>query len=450
MKRHYEVIFYISLGSGMAFGTSSFMMIAGLFEFTNSLWVVLSVLLAGLACIAIASSVSELASMYPSTPGVRTYLKAAFGNRTSLVLVYLYLIFMILIAGVESYVFALIMTAIVPGVPPMLVVLALLATVIGANVLGLELPRSLQILTTSILVVCIVGMGISGLLLTPHAWSDVLYLSFEDGAAVAQFPAAVGLAVFLFIGFEWVTPLGFGPDSYARKIPLSMPTAIGINMLTYSIFVLGLVAILPRPALVGNSVPHLAYLIEMYGPASVYLAGVLSMLAIFSTFNAGLMGGSRLIFLLTREGNLPQWCGKISLRSGAPIGAIALLGGLAVVTAMIVVTFELELLAAMIGTSFVCVVYSAFMLAQRRLRRLKPDAERPFSTRAPAWAQWLIIVSLPLMGLQALYSERSLPLLIGTLALIGLAFALTKWSIARSRKASPAKRPGFSNVNVRT
>jgi len=388
--------------------------------------------------------------MYPSTPGVRTYLKAAFGNRTSLVLVYLYLIFMILIAGVESYVFALIMTAIFPGVSPILVVLGLLGTVIAANLLGLELPRSLQILTTAILVVCIVGMGISGLITTPHAWSDVLYLGFEDSTAVAQFPAAVGLAIFLFIGFEWVTPLGFGPDSYARKIPFSMLTAIAINMLAYSVFVLGLAAILPRESIVGDSIPHVAYLVGMFGPEAVYLAGFLSMLAIFSTFNAGVMGGSRLIFLLTREGHLPAWCGRISLRTGAPIGAIALLGSLAVVSALVVVTFELELAAAIIGTSFVCVVYAAFMLALRRLRRTQGEVERPFTTRAPRWIQWLIIISLPLMGVQALYSARSLPLVLSVIAFVGLSLVLTRWSVARSRRSATVKRPGFSNVNVRT
>ena len=44
-------------------------------------------------------------------------------------------------------------------------------------------------------------------------------------SSLALVPAAVGLTVFLFMGFEWVTPVGLRPDAYKRKIPWAMPVA---------------------------------------------------------------------------------------------------------------------------------------------------------------------------------------------------------------------------------
>ncbi len=425
----------------MALGTSSFTMVSELFKLTSGVWVALSIVLAGLFCMVISSSVAELASMYPSSPGIRTYLKVAFGNRASLLLVYLYLIFMILIAGVESYMFALVTTAIFPDISPMLVVLGLLAFVITTNMLGMELPRTMQILTAFVLITTIFGTGIYGLVTST---GDVTRITHPELVAnltvIHQIPAAAGLAVFLFIGFEWITPLGFGPGSYQRKIPLSMPAAILINIVAYSFLVVGFSAQLPKEVITAESIPQVPYFIQILGPNGIYVAAVLSVLAIFSTFNAGVMGGSRLIFILTREGNLPQWCAKISFRTGAPLGAISVLGGLAIISAIIVVTYELEAFAAIIGTTIVCFVYAAFMLAVHRLRKTQPETERPFRTPVYAFIQWFVIITMPAIGLMGLFSLPSFSPVIGLVGFVILAALLTRWSILRTEQQSAAQK----------
>src|SRR2546428_84125 len=340
MKKHIELMFYVSFGAGMAFGTSSFTMMSGLFEITTTIWVVMAICLSGFLCILISSSVAELASMYPSSPGIRTYLKVAFDNRVSLLLVYLYLIFMVLVAGVESYMFALVAKAIFPNA-----------------------------------------------------------------------------------------------------------SAILTNMFAYTIFVIGMSFQIPRADIIKTTVPQVPYFVHMLGSSGVYFAWAFSLLAVFSTFNAGIMGGSRLIYVLTREGNLPKWCAKMSLRTGAPIGGIIVLGSLATVSSILVLTYHVEILAAVIGSTIVSFVYAAFMSAVIRLRKSNPDAKRSFRTPVPAWLQWLIIVIMPLMGILTLFSQvGSMFLPVGGLLIFTvLATILARWSWKRTANQA-LRRQARENV----
>jgi amino acid transporter len=434
MKRWFELLFYVTFCAGMAFGMSSFTMLSGLNEIVTGPWVVVAIVLAGLLCVGISSSVAELASMYPSAPGVRTYLKAAFDNRISLMLVYLYLIFMILVAAVEAYMFGLVVHSIFPGVPPLVSGVGLILFTVAVNLRGLELPKTMQIVTTLLLIALVIVLGVMGIVR-----GGQLPASNEGWEQAAKVPAAIGMAVYLFIGFEWVTMLGMRPDSYRRTIPLSMPLAIATNVVAYSLVAIGLWRLLPHATIIAGTTPQVPYFTALLGPAGPYLALGVSFLAIFSTFNAGIMGGSRLIYVLTREGILPGWCAKMNER-GAPVGGIFTLGTLATLAAVVVVTWRLEVLAAVIGSAFVCFVYAAFMLAVIKLRRTRPQARRSFRTAVPQWLQYAIAVAFPLLGLSSLVSQpgpKSVPVL-GALAFTAAAALLTRWSHARTEKSNRA------------
>src|SRR5258708_31182001 len=99
--------------------------------------------------------------MYPSAPGVRTYLKVALPPRTSLFLVYLYLMFMIMVAGIESYLFALVVRQLFPQLPALAVVLPLLALTVIVNLLGLELPPGVHMFPTPALIFGVFLLGIA-------------------------------------------------------------------------------------------------------------------------------------------------------------------------------------------------------------------------------------------------------------------------------------------------
>lgn len=340
--------------------------------------------------------------MYPSAPGVRTYLKVALPPRTSLFLVYLYLIFMIMVAGIESYLFAQVVRALFPQLPALGLVLALLAATVIVNLLGLELPRGVQMFTTTALIASVLVLGVigAGPMLAHLHWNPQIF----SNSPLSQIGGALGSAVYLFIGFEWVTMMGFSAKSYEHRIPMSMPLAILTNIVAYCIFSLGLAATIPVSKITASSIPQLPYFVQMFGSRGTTVALALSILAIISCFNAGVMGGSRLIYSLAREGNFPKSWGTLSLRTGAPIGGVLVLGTLASLGSVIIVKFELQEVAAVVGSAIVCCVYAAFMWAILHLRKTQPNARRTFRSPLPVWVHWALIVIMPAFGVLALFA----------------------------------------------
>ncbi len=436
MKKAFELGFYVTFGAGIAFGISSFTILSELFKVASSFWIIVSICLAGVVCMLLSTSIAELASMYPSAPGVRTYLKVALPPRTSLFLVYLYLIFMIMVAGIESYLFALVVRYLFPQLPALAVVLTLLACTVIVNLLGLELPRGVQMFTTTALILSVLCLGLAGAVthLGNLHWNAGVF----SGHPLSQIGDALGSAVYLFIGFEWVTMMGFSAKSYEHKIPISMPLAILTNIVAYCIFSLALATRMTVSGVTATAIPQIPYFVQIFGPRGSIVGLVLSILAIVSCFNAGVMGGSRLIYALAREGNFPKSWGKLSLTTGAPIGGVLALGVLASIASVIIVSFELEEVAAVVGSAIVCCVYAAFMWAVLRLRKTQPNARRTFRSPLPVWLHWVLIVILPIAGVLALFGikGKTLQVLATTGGLIVISAVTTLWSTHYNKNES--------------
>jgi amino acid transporter len=426
-------VFYLSVGVGMALSCSSFMMIAGLFEVTSLLWILIALVVGCVFCGALALSIGELAGMYPSAPAIVTYFKAAFGDRVALMFIYLYLVFIVLIAGVESYLFGKVAEAAFPGVPPLVVVVVLLVSVVAANLLGLELPRLIQMVLTAAAVILILALGFAGVVADPGAAGDALGTG-DVLSSLALVPAAIGLTVFLFMGFEWVTPVGLRPDAYKRKVPWAMPTAVAVLFVAYGVFLLGIGATLPRSAFEDELIPQVPYFVDLLGDTGKYLALVLSMSAIVSTFNAGMMSASRLIYAVARQGHLPRWVASIRPSTGAPFGAVLLLGSLGLASAFVVGALGLQLVAAVIGAAIICVIYAGYMGSALRLRRDDPDCARPFRSPVPTAAQKGVIALLLIIGVASLFSlpDRIPEAVIGVALAAIVAVALSGWSMRRT------------------
>jgi ethanolamine permease len=398
-----ELLGYVAVSAGMALAASCYAMLGGLLGASAGPWIVLAIAIAGVLCALVSASIGELAAMFPSAPGIRTYLRAAFGNYCSLAILFLYLAMVAMAAGVEGTVVTLVLGDVAPGVPRLAVVSGLFLFVIATNLAGLEMPRTLQLAMTALLVAATLAVGMTALWMDPAATS-VPPVSDLPSPGPLGLVAAAGTAVFLFIGFEWVTPLGRNPRAYQWLVPLSMLLAIACLVVVYAIFAAGMGRHLTPGVLAGNPIPQITLGAALYGDPGRYGLAVVSLLAMLTSFNAGLMGASRLIYGLAREGVAPAWAARISWRTGVPINAVAAVGALSLGLALVVIHTGAYRFTGVTVAAIECLVYGALMLAALRLRHTRPAASRPFRTPLPIAAQWLVAAAFPMLGACALLS----------------------------------------------
>jgi amino acid transporter len=436
------MLFYVSVTAGMAMGTSSFLVLAGLLEIVSVPFAIAAILGAAIFCVVIASAVAEMATMFPAAPGVRTYLRAAFGDRGSLFFVFIYLVFVVLVAAAESCMFARVVSGALPGLPPLAASLGMITIVVVVNCLGLQPSRRAQVATTCLLALATLAVSVSGLLGSPQAALAAPAAAHRD--SVQAFPGALGMCVFLFIGFEWVTSMGLRPAAYARKIPWSMPLGIGLNALLYVVFIWGATSLLSLDTLAATPIPHTVVAEQALGRWGVGLALALSVGATFSTFNAGVMGGARLVYVLAREHRLPAPLARFSVSAGVPLGGVLLLGVLAAISTVTVQLLDVQLLVAIVGSSLVCAVYAAMLLATHRLRATPAAARRGFRSPLGRIGLTGFAVTVGGIGLASLAAQSELTVAAVSFAAVsciaGLAFA--RWSAQRGAVAETLVRLG--------
>jgi amino acid transporter len=440
MKERTELFFYLTVAVGMALATSSFTVLSGLYGAVEPLGVAVAIAAAGVFCYVLALSLAELAGMFPSAPGIRTYLKPALGALPSLVIVYLYLAFTVLMGGVEGFMFVAVLRTVWPGIPAAGAVVALMVFITSINLAGLEMPRGTQMALTVACVLLLLAAPALGLARDGGAAMVAAVGRFSPGGLAS----AIGMAVFLYMGFEWATPVGLGPRSYERLIPRSLPLSILILAGLYLAFTATASAYVPRATLMATWTPQVALFEALVGPRGRWIALGMALGASLSTFNAGIMGGSRLVFMLAREGHLPRWCTRLSDRTGVAWGAILLLGSLSTLSGVVVVTWNLQLTVAVVGAAIMCCVYASFALAVILLRRRRPDARRPYRTPIPLAGQWALVVVLPLLGAGSLTALPAGSAALCLAAVGATALLLALWSSGPGRAPQPAAKRAYN------
>lgn len=430
MKKIKETLFYISICIGIAINTSSFAIIAGMFIGSSVILVLVSIVLAGFFCIIISDSVSELASRYPSAPGVRTYFKKAFSEKSSLFLVYSYLIFVIIAGAVESSLFAYVYKLWIPEANSFLLYTLMLSIIVLANLVGFKLSRDLQILATILLVTLILFLGASGIINNSSAFTTDHFsiTNFSISDSVVQILYATGLSIFLFIGFEWVTPLGYSRDSYKNRIPLSMPFSILFNVVVYSVFIIGLSLVMSDELIAKELLPQIQLSKLIFPEYGKYIVISLASVCIISTFNAGIMGGSKLIYALGREKKLPSFFVKKSLSNGVPYVAILALGVTVELLTVFINTSNLELTFATAATAIMCMIYIALIIAAKKIEKKNPGRKAAYIGKFSYKIKSVVMVVLFVIGALTVFSIPDQEIEIFTILLVTflLSILLTK------------------------
>ncbi len=261
---------------------------------------------------------------------------------------------------------------------------------------------------------------------------------------------ALGLGVVyafsVFSGFEGAATLGEEARQPRRNIPRAIWISLAV-VAAYEILV---------SAVVQNAFPSIKALslapVPLVSAAGTYITpwfgDVIAWGAVMSSFGAALalvVGASRMLFALARDGFGPKVLTRTSRRSGAPVGAV---GAVAVVSVALLVAFLWEPLA----TTAVALIltYGADLIIAAYLLAVVAALVLVIRTRMPIYRGVILAVGLVILGYVCKETFSPLPtgayrwdflLAVGTLV-VGILLPLVFPGLRRGIARSPLLRVG--------
>jgi amino acid transporter len=379
LKKVLKLRTVVSTSAGMALATSCYL--AGLQVATIMVgelaWI--SILVAGFFCLLSSMCFSELTSLYPTAAGIKLFIQSAFNEKAAIAIGAFYVLLGISMVGAESYLLSSVLsgtfTMVNANIDKFIWMLFFIVFVACINYRGIFITGLVQDILTYIMLGFLVIVSIYTFSTQDIAMSAALQSTQFTLANVLK---AAGVGVFLYVGFEWVTPLAEETTDY-KLIGRGMMIAIGILSIVYSMFVVAMYTGLTKEQLVsGTPIPHIVFARNLFGTPGVIFFIFMSILASVTSFNAGLLNTSRFAYAMARDNVLPKVFSKLHPDYATPwVSILALLVFAIIISFFILITHQYLFIIVM-AAALECIIYVVMAVCVIRLRKKQPDAERSF------------------------------------------------------------------------
>jgi amino acid transporter len=354
----------VSLGQGVGVGGTSF---------------IAAMVIAALLLLFQSFTFSELALMLPRAGSISSYTEIALGHFPAIVASIAGYVVVQLLAGPADLTIAgaIVSHLFFPSVSPKIFALLLLTIFVVLNLLGIDLFANFQIALAVLVIFSISSVGLAGFFQTQPAL-PLAPLAFSD---TGQIFSLVALAIWLFIGIEFVCPLIEESKNPRRHIPLAMAVALVAALIMQSLHGLTAGRFVPAATLAQSSTPHLEIARSVLGNLGYYWMGAISFLATGSVVNVLMAGVPRMLYGMAHAGQVPAifkyihpryktpWVGILLLSAGMALQVVLGISGTETIVALIVAASFSWLLAYVVAHIDVVV-----------LRYRYPALERPFRT----------------------------------------------------------------------
>ena len=435
----------VSTSTGLAYAAISLL---SCIQLASSLggdsgWI--AILVAGLLAILAALCFSELNALYPTAAAVRLYMKEAFGDNFSLIITFGYLLTIIAVIAADSYVVGSAITYAfnLPNWASLIWILVLLGLSMGANLRGIKIAGLLQDITTYSLLVFIVVISLISL--GQHGFQ--LRSPFDAFGHPLDLLNAIAIGVFIFSGFEWVTPLSEEINDIGQ-IPRGMFISLGLLGISYALFTVASSHLLDvhNPNIFNSPVPQMLLAKAALGQVGIWLMLIATLFTAVMTFNGGFATASRFLYAAAREDVLPPVFARMSISFAVPYVAVIFLAAASAAIAILIFFTNLFNVLILLGAVLEALIYTIAALCVIRLRRRRPEAPRVFRIRGGLLFPILTIIVFGSLGILAALAVGStvmigLPLLI-TAAIMGLSALYVLLVIPRLRAAARERQAG--------
>lgn len=441
LKRVLTLRTIVATSAGLTLASSSFVaavMVAN-YVLGDSAWI--AILVGGALCFLAAACFSELNGLLPSAAGIRIYFSRAFNDTIAVTISLMYMLIVVIgVVGVESYIISRVLNEAFPVVPPYAWIVLMLLLVTGMNLRGVKIAGGFQDIVTYSLIASIVFIGLFALfkidfnLKTPF--------SPGDAAGIVQ---AVAIGVFLFVGFEWVTPL-VEEVTQIKQITRGMMIALGILSVVYAVFTVAMTAVVPKEVLMATPSPQLVFARAVLGEAGAFWMTIIILATTMKTFNAGLISVSRFMYASAREHVLPAIFSRVSMRFFTPWVAIITLFFIGLGAAAITLLTQRYQVLVSLAAGTESIVYTMAGLAVISLRRRMPGEYRPYLIKGGYLVPGLTVLVFALLAVAALATDPAALVIMAGALLICLVYVHTAVPYLRkkhqSKKPASRRRPG--------
>lgn len=330
-----------------------------------------SLIIAAFFCIFIGLCYAELCAAMPYAGGEYHYTKAAMGKFASFITGwFLVIAYSAMMPGeviILSKIFAMLSSA-----SPKWITGTLIAIIFGAiNLLGVRISAIFQLIFAIIL---FLGMAIfifGGL--ENIQWSN--FSPFFEGRVPGML-MMVPIAMLAFMGFDIVPQAAEEVKSPIEKVVYLIPLSI-IFVCFFYFGAFFTAAANEHPNVIAQSkaeVPLIDVAKGFLGEGGALVILIAGIMGLITTLNAFVIGASRLMLGMAREGVLPAFLAQVNEKYGTPhwaIIVIVIFGILGAIFQKLFLVFQIASSAILIA--FIMVIISFFIL-----RKKKPEMERPY------------------------------------------------------------------------
>jgi len=443
LKRVLTLRTVVATSAGLTLATSTFVAaveVAG-YVLGDTAWI--AILTGGILCFLAAACFSELNGILPTANGIRLYFSRAFNDQVSLTVSILYMTVVIIgVVGAESYVLSRVLSEVFPAVPPYIWVVLLLLIVTVMNIRGIKIAGVFQDVITYGLLASLAVISLIAL----YKVNFQLNAPFSPGGA-SGLVHAVALGVFLFVGFEWVTPLA-EEVIQVKQISRGMMIALGLLSVTYAVFTVAMTAVVPKDALAASAAPHMVLARSILGGTGAAWMVALSLAASVTTFNAGMISVSRFMYASAREHVIPAVFSRVSMRFFTPWVSIVTLFFVALTVAGVTLLTHRYMVLVKLAAAMESIVYVLAGLAVISLRRKMPDQPRPYRIKGGIVIPALTVTVFALLAVAVLADDPWARINLALVFLASLIYVNT--AVPYLKKKYEARKPAARRRPSRT
>ncbi|XP_040904381.1 cystine/glutamate transporter [Toxotes jaculatrix] len=410
----------ISIIIGTIIGAGIFISPKGILKNTGSVGMSLVVWIAcGVLSLFGALSYAELGTCIKKSGGHYTYIMEAFGPRMAFIRLWVDLI-AIRPAGMAVISLAFGQYILEPlfmpcGIPPVAVKLATalgITSVIYLNSMSVTWTARIQIVLTLSKLLAIAIIIVPGLYQLFKGETQNFENAFDlDKMQLSDMPLAFYSGMYAYAGWFYLNFVTEEIDNPERTVPLAICISMAIVTSCYVLTNVAYYTVMSAEELLASDAVAVTFAEKMMGNFSLAVP-VFVALSCYGSMNGCLLALSRMFYVASREGQLPEVLSMIHIRRHTPLPAVLILYPMTMLQLFVGDIYSLLNFMSFLRWLFIGVV----VLGLLYLRYTKPDLPRPF--KVPIVIPGIFCLTCFFMVFLSLYSD---PVNTG----IGFAISLT-------------------------